>query len=146
MFVAVTSYAEQSGAPSGVFIVNMGVGTARRVTSLVPNSEIDWFADGKSIAFATRRNSRDDVVRVYISSGAVENLTGELTGNSWDPALGVGGAGLAVATGEGIAIFDHDMLRLVTIPSGLRASSPAWSPDGKAVAFVTSPDPIAVYG
>lgn len=144
-FIAVASYAERSGAPSGVFVIDLGEGFARRVSPIVPNSEIRWVSDQKSLIFAARRQGRSEVVRVALANGGVESLTAELAGSAWDPAIRSGSTDLAVATSEGIVILGKNGTQTVAVPRGLRATAPAWSPDSDALAFRASLDPIVGY-
>ena len=143
--IAVASFAERTGAAAGIYVIDLNAARARRLTTLVPNSEIGWFADGKSIAFAARRRGRSDVFRVSSSGGEPQPLTQRLSGGSWDPAVQPAADGLAAVTSDGIVILEGDTSELIPGAPGMRASGPAWSSNGTALAFQWVPDLIANY-
>jgi hypothetical protein len=97
------------------------------------------------VVFAARRRNRSDVFRVPLGSGRTEELTADLPGSSWDPALGAGGADLAVADEQGVLILGKDSLVAIRKVPGVRFSNPAWSPDGSTLVFRAVADVIATY-
>ncbi len=81
--LAVAAYPERPGASTGVFIVDVEKGKARRVSDLLPNSVIGWFPNGRSIYFSAVEPDqieadveRSDVFHVYVRAAAERNLTG----------------------------------------------------------------------
>lgn len=144
-YLAIAVYPEQSGAPTGVFLVNPEEGVARRVSTLQPNSVVSWFPDGSSIIFSAFRRGRSDVFRVVLPTTTVQTLTEGLPEGSRNPALSADGSQIAVESSGGIVVFgDEGPPRVFRIP-GLRSTRPAWSPDGTSMAVSAVPDPIAVY-
>ncbi|MCC7024331.1 MAG: PD40 domain-containing protein [Thermomicrobiales bacterium] len=144
--LAVAAYPEQSGATAGVFLIDLRRNSARRISPLLPSSELTWSVRGDAVAFAATSNGRSDVLEVATNGDAKRVLTEALPEGADDPALFTGSTRLAVNSGAGIVIMDGDrVVREIDVP-GLRAASPSWSHDGSRLAFVALPDPIASYG
>lgn len=143
--LAVAAYPERRGAASGVFVVDLERGTARRVSSLLPSSELSWFPDGNALLFAATENGRSDAIRVSIVDDAVEKLTADLPIGAREPALAPDGLRLAVASEGTIVVMSLDGTVTASYSSSFRNTFPAWSPDGEVVAFAAEPDPISTY-
>ncbi len=82
MALAVAAYPEQRGAAAGVYVVDLVRGTAKRESATLPNSEIVWFPDGKSVLFSASDAGRSDILRVWLGTDVVDNLTEHLPGGS----------------------------------------------------------------
>ncbi|MGH2613630.1 MAG: TolB family protein [Thermomicrobiales bacterium] len=141
--LAVASYPERGGAPKGVFVVHLETGTAERVSTLVPNSEISWLPDGDSLLFSAIEDGRSDVRLVSIGDDDASNLTSRLPQPAREPALSRDGSRLAVSSGGAIVVVSLDGEVEATQSLPLYGWSPAWSPGGDTLAFVADPDPIA---
>src|SRR5829696_787665 len=144
--LAAAIYPEQSGAPTGIFLIDPDGGVARRVSSLQPNSVISWFPDGGSILFSTFRRGRSDVIRIALPTRGLQTLTSGLPEGSRNPALSPDSSMIAVETGGGIAVLRvNQPVQSFTVP-GLRSTYPAWgSGDGMSIAVFAVADPIAIY-
>ena len=70
-----------SGAPtnqtggSAVFVVPVGGGTPRQVTTLSPSYLHGWSPDGKYLVFGGNRQGKFDVYRISVKGGAEERFT-----------------------------------------------------------------------
>ncbi len=143
--LAVAAYPERRGAAAGVFIVELERGVARRISSLVPNSEIVWFPDGELVLFTATEKGRSDAWRVRLDGSSPENVTRGLADGARQPALTADGSRIAIASGGAIIVQDLNGDVAVTISSSLWNASPAWHPGGRAIAFTSGLNPLASY-
>ena len=143
--LAVAAYPERRGAAAGVFVVDLERGSARRISPLVPNSEIRWSGDGESLVFSASEKGRSDVRRAWLDGSPVENLTTALPNGARDPALASDGSRLAVSSSGTIVVLDDQDVVTVSASSGLWQRFPAWNPSGNDLAFVADANPIATY-
>jgi Tol biopolymer transport system component len=143
--LALAVYPEQRGAATGVFVVDLEGGTARRVSSLLPNSEITWVPGGESLLFSASEKGRSDAVRASVAKGGTEKLTAHLASGAREPALSADGARLAVVSGGDIVLLDQNGTVQGTAASSHSNRLPAWSPKGTRLAFAAGPDPLASY-
>jgi Tol biopolymer transport system component len=143
--VAVAAYPERSGAPSGLFLVNLQPGTARQISKLLPNSDIVWSPDGSALYFSATEKGRSDVVRIDIDDGKASKLTSALAGGARSPALSPNGERLA-AINQGLVVILKDQGTFVeSTPLGLKEGSPAWDASGSMLAFSAREDPLVKY-
>jgi Tol biopolymer transport system component len=145
MSLAVAAYPERRGAASGVFVVDLERGTARRISSLLPTSEISWYPDGAALLFSAVEKGRSDAIRATVGYTSTTKLTASLPEGARDPVLSADGQRVAVSSGAAIVVLDHDGNMQSLDELGLRGRYPAWNADGNSIAFAASPDPIAVY-
>jgi Tol biopolymer transport system component len=143
--LAVAAYPEVRGAATGVFVVDLEGGSARRVSSLLPNSEIKWFPGGESLLFSASVEGRSDAVRASVAEGGTEKLTAGLAPGASDPAISPDGTRLAVSSGDAIVVLDLEGNVQGTTENGLLHRLPAWSPDGERIAFATAPKSLESY-
>ena len=143
--LAVPAYAEIRGTASGIIIVLLEQGIARRVTSLQPTSDVLWTSDGGALLFAASVEGRTDVYRVSASGGLARNLTRSLPDGARDPALSPDGRELAVASGRHIQILGQRARKIGSGDESMRDRHPAWSPDGEELAFSSSPALVTKY-
>jgi Tol biopolymer transport system component len=143
--IAVAAYPERSGAPAGLFLVDLDRGTARQLSKLLPNSEITWEPDGSALVFSATEKGRSDVVRVGIKDGEAAKLTTRLTGGARSPALSPDGKRIAAISQGALIVLDEDG-SVSTFPGlTLKEAFPAWSAGGDVIAVSAKEDPIAKY-
>ncbi len=143
--LALAAYPEVRGAAAGVFVVDLEGGKARRVSSLLPNSEIMWFPGGESLLFSASVKGRSDAVRASVAVGGTEKLTARLAPGANDPAISPDGTHLAVTSGDAIVVLDLVGNVQGTTEGGLLHRLPAWSPDGERIAFVATSRSLEGY-
>lgn len=143
--LAMAVYPERSGAVSGVFVVDLKRGTARRVSPLHPTSEVLWTPQGSSLIFAASDKGRVDVFRISVGDHASENLTESLPGGAFDPTLSPDGSELAVSSEGAILVLGSGSTVLELAKSSLAERYPAWSPLGEAIAYAADANPITTY-
>ncbi len=125
---------------SDVFVVNVDGSGLRR---LVPDAEfVDWSPDGRRIAFV--RIVRD-VETVYVATAAdgaersIATVPG-FAGLAWAPGKRIVYAGSELddqgnLSDNFLAVMNDDGTGTTKLIKGV-ANSPAWSPDGRRIAFV----------
>jgi Tol biopolymer transport system component len=140
--------APERGTPDlDLWLVNAD-GTGRRRLTTDPANESDpaWDGDGRSIVFSSDRDSRGDLYRVRLDSGATTRLTTHYVGRAIMPAVAAanGWVAFAAQTLRMGAFWDFQVHLLDPrsgVASPLPASSgacwPAWSRDGRFVAHVS---------
>lgn len=144
--IVVAAYPEQKGATAGVFVIDLDRNTARRISSLLPRSELVWSPNGETVIFAAITHGRGDVIGVAVGGDSHRVLTESLPGGASDPALKSDGSRLAVSSGGAIVILEGERAVRTLETPGLRDAFPVWSHDGEQLAFLALPDPIVVYG
>jgi Tol biopolymer transport system component len=143
--LAVAAYPERSGAPVGVFVIDMKGDSARQITKLQPNSSIQWLPDGQSVEFSATDKGRSDAVRVSVGDRTTKKLTQNLPAGARNPAISIDGKRLAVASGGSIVILDGDAPPVYLPSSGLQYGNPAWNWSGNLLAFTATEDPLSKY-
>jgi Tol biopolymer transport system component len=143
--LAIAVYPERRGAATGVFIIDLERGAAKRVASLLPTSEISWYSDGSALLFSAVEGGRSDATRVELADGAVSKLTTVLPDGAIDPAISPDDRLVAVSSCSGIVILKEGGKLAPLDETGLHARFPAWSASATAIAYTASPDPIAAY-
>ncbi len=143
--IAVAAYPERRGAAAGVFLIDLEQGTARRVSKLLPNSEITWTPDGASLIFAASEKGRSDVLRVAVNSSESTKLTADLPKGGRSPTLSPDGKEVAAVSGGTIVVLEGSNVVRQINTVDLRGMAPAWSPSGGEIAFAAAQDPIRSY-
>lgn len=143
--LALAAYPERRGAPAGVFVVDLDRASARRVSRLLPNSEIRWTSNGTSLLFSAFDGGRSDVWLVGVEDASAVSLTEALPAPARTPSLAPDGRRLAVSSGGKIVIVNGRGPSAEFAVPGFRNIDPAWSPTGDEIAFVASADPIPGY-
>ncbi len=141
--IAFALYPETGGAQGGVYRIGADGARPVRLIGLVPQWGPVWSADGTMLLFVA---SRSNAVDLYLSRPDRWGAT-DLTPNGGPPvesaAWSPDGATIVVAAGGDLYRLDPttgSMQPIVT--SSLREGTPAWSPNGSAIAFTRSLDLI----
>lgn len=143
--LAVAVYPERRGATAGVFAIDLNTGMSRRISKLLPNSEIHWTPDGVAIIFSAVTKGRSDAWRVSERSLSASNMTEGLPKGGTDPAISPDGKNMAVASDGTIIVLNESRSPLRIDGIGLRAANPTWSPTGSEVAYAGVGNPIQSY-
>jgi Tol biopolymer transport system component len=139
----------ETGTPdTDLWVVNADGGGLARITR-DPANENDpaWAPDGRSLVFTSDRDSRGDLYRLVLASGALTRLTKHYVGRAIMPATAPDGARIAFAaqTLRVGAFWDFQVHVLsaqgAPVPLAATAGScwPNWSPDGQRLAHVQLP-------
>ena len=143
--IAAAAYPERRGAASGLFVIDVEKGSARRLSDLQPNSVIVWAANSDAVLFSAMSRDRSDVFQVSLAGGAPTNVTRNLAGVSRNPALLADGD-IVAATGDGAIVVlnggrQSGRIHLAGVVSGF----PAARPGRNEISFVATPDLIQSY-
>jgi TolB protein len=137
----------ESGTPDmDLWVVNAD-GTGRRRITADPANDADptWDPDGRSLVFSSDRDSRGDLYRVRLDTGATTRLTTHYVGRAIMPAAAPAGGPVAFAaqTLRMGAFWDYQVHLLdprsgVASPLSATAGAcwPSWSHDGRRLAHV----------
>lgn len=130
-----------------VWVVNADGSGARRLTR-EPSNENDpsWTADGRAVVFSSDRDSRGDLYRVEVESGATTRLTRHFVGRAIMPATSVAPERIAFAAQTlragafwAYQVQIRDAQGAVTaLTNTIGGCWPRWSPDGRRLAHVRS--------
>lgn len=143
--IAVAAYPERRGAASGLFVIEVGRGSARRLSDLQPNSTIAWMSDSSAVVFSAFSGERSDVFRVPATGGAPTNVTERQAGASRNPALMANGDILAAESGGAIVVLRGNQEFSRVQVAGLFADCPAAARGGRTISFLAAPDLVQNY-
>lgn len=102
-----------------------------------------WSPDSQLIAFDSQRQGNHSIYTMNHEGGQLKQLTGDLQigpGCTWSPdgQLIAFGAGNIIEDGVDIHTIGNDgknLQKLTDMGQGIRSGYPAWSPDGKWIAY-----------
>jgi Tol biopolymer transport system component len=143
--LAVAVQAEQTGATSGVFRVELAARSGRRLTKVTVNAPLVWEPSSDDLIFSAQVEGRSDVFRQPADGGRMTAITSALSEGAREPAIDAAGA-LAAISGSQVVLLPADSTEVTFIEEpSLASSSPALSADGERVAFLALPRPIQAY-
>jgi Tol biopolymer transport system component len=132
---------EGGTADLDLWIVNAdGSGRRRLTTDAATDTDPTWDADGQSIVFSSDKDSRGDLYRIRIDSGATTRLTTHYVGRAIMPTAepGTGRVAFAAQTLRMGAFWDFQVHLLdprsgiaSPLPASAGACWPSWSRDGR---------------
>lgn len=129
-------------APAQIYILSMDGGEARRVTSLKNGaSNIEWSPDGRSIAFNSRvgpeeeEEKKEGAKERAPKEKVIDRLTYRVDGRGYLPEGFTHIFVVAAEGGEPKQLTD----------GAFNDGAPAWSPDGRSIAFNAIRKPDADY-
>lgn len=105
-------------------------------------SDLTWSPDGRTLLYGT-----DEGLRTVSPIGGKTVLirpvpdSGWLTGAKWSPD----GQRIVASTGRGIITLASDGRTLARLTDSSRDVAPAWSPDGRSIAFIREEGCFAQY-
>lgn len=143
--LALAVYPEQRGAAAGVYVIDLDVGTAQRISTLLPDSKITWVADGESVIFSARDQGRSDVFRAPFTAGEAVRLTAALEHGAREPTVSPEQSQLAVSSNGDLVLLSIDGAVEATLNGAQERLHPAWSPKESSIAFVAAPNPLTNY-
>jgi TolB protein len=137
----------ESGTPDlDLWVVNADGSNRRRLTTDAANeSDPVWDADGQGIVFSSDKDSRGDLYRLRLDTGATTRLTTHYVGRAIMPATAPAGGPVAFAaqTLRMGAFWDFQVHLLdsrsgvaTPLPASAGACWPSWSRDGQRLAHV----------
>lgn len=143
--IAVAVQAEQKGATSGIFRVELAERSGRRLTSMTANAPIIWERTTDDLLYSASVEGRSDVYRLPATGGKPSAVTSALADGARDPAIDATGT-LAVDSGSQIAVLRGGTAEATMHTlTGLACTSPALSADGTYLAYLALPRPIMGY-
>lgn len=141
--------APETGTPDlDLWVVNAdGSGLSRLTTDPANESDPAWTPSGDGVVYSSDRDSRGDLYRLVLASGAVTRLTHHYVGRAIMPAPSSDGARVAFAA-QTLRVgafwdFQVHVLNASGAAQPLEATAgscwPNWSPDGTRMAHVRLP-------
>lgn len=135
----------ESGAESTLYVLDPSNGESRRLTSAIDSWQPSWSPDGRLLAFIGAMKGEDNYLFVMNADGSdLRRLVRAGSTGAWSPD----GSKIAYAHRgrdelDELRIVDVDTGRVKTVlisDRGLDNESVSWSPDGKALLFISSSD------
>lgn len=137
--------AEQRGATSGIFRVELDARSGRRLTRMTANAPLVWDEATSSVLFSSRVEDRSDVYRMPADGGAPESLSSGLADGAREPASD-GRGNLAMVSGVQIALLRPGTSDVAYVQEpDLACVAPALGADGADLAYLALPRPIENY-
>jgi TolB protein len=146
VYARMISQPGEQGRRYAIYLMNADSTHQRRISSdqFVTAFDPAWSPEGQQIVFAARRgeDGGSDLCRFDVITGNLEPLTTTPDIIERDPAFSPDGEWIAFSGDDGAAVALYrvrrdgsELVPLTLLDNGIRQLAPAWSADGKGIAF-----------